>query len=96
MVSSIDNVIDVVDTDLKVKQSNSLITDSLITAKVKGKIRHLIYNKLNSTHDLHIETTNQVVHIFGTVDRSVNIDSIIAVASEVKGVKSVKTNIKHN
>ena len=96
VASGVDNVIDVIDTDLKVKHSNSLITDSIITAKVKGKIRHLVYNKLKSEHDLHVETTNQVVHIFGTVDRNVDIDSIIAVAREVKDVKSVKTNIKHN
>lgn len=96
IASGIDNVIDVIDTDLKVKHSNSLITDSIITAKVKGRIRHLVYNKLKSEHDLHVETTNQVVHIFGTVDRNVDIDSIIAVAREVKDVKSVRTNIKHN
>lgn len=96
VASGVDNVIDVMDTDLKVKHSNSLITDSIITAKVRGKIRHLIYNKLKSEHDLHVETTNQVVHIFGTVDRNVDIDSIIAVAREVKDVKSVRTNIKHN
>ncbi len=96
IASGVDNVIDVIDTDLKVKHSNSIITDSVITAKVKGKIRHLVYIKLKSEHDLHVETTNQVVHIFGTVDKNVNVDSIVAVARDVKGVKSVRTNIKHS
>ena len=73
-----------------------MITDSIITAKVKGRIRNLVYTKLKSEHDLHVETTNQVVHIFGTVDKNVDVDSIVAVARDVKGVKSVKVNIKYN
>ena len=41
---SIDNVLDVTD-HLKVRNSSSVITDSLLTAKTKGKIRHLSINK---------------------------------------------------
>ena len=41
VASSIDKVVDVIDTELKVKESKSVLTDSIITAKVKGKIRHL-------------------------------------------------------
>ena len=43
IASSVNGVIDVVDTQLKLKGSQSLIADSLITAKVKGKIRYLLY-----------------------------------------------------
>lgn len=96
IASSVDKVLDVIDTDLKVKESNSLLTDSIITAKVKGKISHLyISRKLAPDYDLHVETTNKVVHIFGSVNRAVDVDTIVAAAREVKGVKSVKTSIKH-
>ena len=96
VASSVDKVVDVIDTELKVKESKSVLTDSIITAKVKGKIRHLyIYNKLAPDYDLHVETTNQVVHIFGSVNRAIDVDTIVAAAKEVKGVKSVRTSIKH-
>ena len=96
VASSVDKVVDVIDTELKVKESKSVLTDSISTAKVKGKIRHLyIYNKLAPDYDLHVETTNQVVHIFGSVNRAIDVDTIVAAAKEVKGVKSVRTSIKH-
>lgn len=96
VASSVDKVVDVIDTELKVKESKSVFTDSIITAKVKGKIRHLyIYNKLAPDYDLHVETTNQIVHIFGSVNRAADVDTIVAAANEVKGVKSVRTSIKH-
>ena len=72
-----------------------LIADSLITAKVKGKIRYLYTSeKIANGYDLHVETTDKVVHIFGKVAREADLGTIVAAAKEVKGVKSVKTNIK--
>jgi len=95
IASSVNGVIDVVDTQLKLKGSQSLVADSLITAKVKGKIRYLYTSeKIVNGYDLHVETTDQVVHIFGRVAREADLGTIVAAAKEVKGVKSVKTNIK--
>ena len=95
IAASVQGVIDVVDTQLKIKGSQSLLADALITAKVKGKIRHLYTNgKIASGYDLHVETTDQVVHIFGKVMREADIDTVVAAAKEVKKVKSVKTNMK--
>ena len=95
IASSVNGVIDVVDTQLKLKGSQSLIADSLITAKVKGKIRYLYTSeKIADGYDLHVETTDHVVHIFGKVAREADLDTVVAAAKEVKGVKSVKTNIK--
>jgi len=95
IASSVSEVIDVVDTQLKVKDSKSLIGDALITAKVKGKIRHLFVNrKIAHGYELHVETTDQIVHILGVVARQADLDTVVAAAKEVKGVKSVKTNIK--
>ena len=95
IASSVHGVIDVVDTQLKIKGSQSLLADALITAKVKGKIRHLYTNgKIANGYDLHVETTDKVVHIFGKVTREADIDTVVAAAKEVKKVKSVKTNMK--
>jgi len=94
VASSIDNVKDVVDTQLKVKESKSLMADALITAKIKGKIRYLYANnKILKGYDLHVETTDHVVHIFGSVARPADLETVVAVAKDVTGVKSVKTNI---
>ena len=90
---SIDNVLDVTD-HLKVRNSSSVITDSLLTAKTKGKIRHLSINKkIDKGYDLHVETTNQVIHIFGEVSSAVDINTIIEAIKTINNVKSVKTNI---
>jgi osmotically-inducible protein OsmY len=96
LASSVDNVVDVVDANLKVRDSSSsLIVDSLITAKVKGKIRHLkLYNKISGNYDLHVETVGHVVHIFGEVGRAIDIDTIKEAVRKVDNVESVKTNIK--
>ena len=95
IASSIDKVIDVNDSNLRVKDSKTVISDSLITAKVKGKIRHLYTHKnIADGYDLHVETTNHIVHIFGEVARPSDIDVITAAAKEVKNVKEVKTNIR--
>jgi hyperosmotically inducible protein len=95
IASSVDKVIDVVDTQLRVKDSKSFLGDSLITAKIKGKIRHLYtYGKIGEQYDLHVETTNGVVHIMGAVSRKIDIDTVVNAASSVKGVKSVKHNIR--
>ena len=95
IASSVNNVIDVIDTQLKVKGSSSLMADALITAKIKGKIRRLyITRKIAEGYNLSVETTDHIVHIFGSVARAVDLDTVVASANEVKGVKSVKTNIK--
>jgi osmotically-inducible protein OsmY len=96
IASSVDKVVDVADSQLKVKESKSLLKDTIITAKVKGKIRHLFSTrKIAHGYELHVETTDQVVHILGKVARQADIDTVVAAAKEVKDVKSVKTNISY-
>lgn len=97
IASSAEGVLDVVDTQLKVKESKSFMADAKITAKVKGKIRRLFVNKkIANGYELHVETTNQVVHIFGRVARAADIETVVEEARGVSGVKSLRTNIKVN
>lgn len=96
VASSVEHVVDVIDSDLKIKDSKSFLSDASITAKVKGKIRHLyLHKRISEGYDLHVETINGVVHIFGHVAKSSDIEVITAFVKEIKGVKSVKTNIKY-
>ena len=96
VASSVDDVIDVVDTGLKTKESKSILTDALITAKVKGKIRRLFINKkIAEGYNLQVETTNNIVHISGNVTRAIDADTVVTAAKEVKNVKDVKTSISN-
>ena len=68
LASSVQNVIDVNIEKLEVKSSKEFLSDAFITAKAKGKIKYLsINNKISPGYELHIETTNKVVHILGDV-----------------------------
>lgn len=97
IASSAEGVFDVIDTQLRVKESKSFIADAKITAKVKGKIRRLfVTRKIANGYELHVETTNQVVHIFGKVTRPADVDTVTTEVKGVAGVKSLKTNITVN
>src|SRR5205809_183069 len=67
--------------------------DTAITTKIKGKITQLSNNKQIGDDDLHVETTNGVVHIFGKVSKSNDVDIIKTEVSKVNGVKDINTNI---
>jgi len=96
VASSVEGVVDVVDAELKVKESKALLTDTIITAKIKGKIRQLYIRKqIAAGYDLHVETTDQVAHISGTVARAADLDTVVSAAKKVKNVKSVKTSITY-
>lgn len=95
IASSVDKVVDVVDDNLRVKQSNAFVSDGIITAKAKGKIAYLaLYNKVDKNNELHVETTNGVVHINGYVNKAADVDEVIDTVKAIKGVKSVKNGIK--
>lgn len=95
VVSGVSNVVDVT-SDLNVKGSSESITaDSIVTAKIKGRIASLLVNnKISAGYDLHVETTDGVPHIHGTVTKKEDIETVAAEAKKVKGVKSVNTNIE--
>jgi hyperosmotically inducible protein len=94
LAQSVKGVTDVNESKLKVTSSNNFFEDALITAKTKGKIMQLANeDKIASGYDLHVETTNGVVHIFGKVTDRNDIAIVEKSVGAISDVKSVKTNI---
>lgn len=95
LAQSVDGVKDVNSSNLKIENSTSYPKDAITTAKAKGTILRLSNSKIiNSKYDLHVETTNGVVHIAGTVANKDDIEKITKAVKQLDGVSSVKTNIK--
>jgi len=94
LAQSVKGVKDVDESKLKVTSSNNFFEDALVTAKTKGKIMQL-YNedKIAKGYDLHVETTNGVVHIFGKVTDRNDIKIIEKSIKAISDVKDVETNI---
>lgn len=94
LAQSVKGVKDVNDAKLSVTNSNNFFEDAFITAKVKGKILQL-YNddQIAKGYNLHVETTNGVVHVFGKVTNSNDISTIEKNIKAISGVKDVNTNI---
>jgi osmotically-inducible protein OsmY len=94
LASSVKSVIDINTDKLKVKNSKEFLSDAFITAKAKGKIKYLaINNKISPEYELHIETTNKVVHILGDVKNNNDIKTIKKSINDIIDVEDVKVNI---
>ena len=72
-------------------RSQHPVDDSLITTKVKGK---LIGDKQTRKDNIEIETVDGVVNLTGSAASKANAARAVALAKQVKGVKSVKNNIE--
>jgi len=95
LTSSVKNVIDVENGDLKVRSSSDFLSDALITAKANGRIKYLALNKqIDRGYDLHVETMNKVVHIFGDVKNQKDVDAIETAINSIVSVDKVKMNIR--
>ncbi len=94
LTSSVKGVIDVNTDKLKVRSSKEFLSDAFITAKAKGKIKYLAMNdKISKGYELHIETTNKIVHILGDVKNRKDIKTIKDSIADIIDVDSVKINI---
>jgi len=96
IAQSTPGVTDVITTNLKVKDSNQPLADTIITAKVKGLFLRdkLFTNKDISVTSVKVETKNGVVHLTGTADSATEVKNAVKAAKTVKGVKKVKSYIK--
>lgn len=96
LTSSVEDVVDVNTDKLEIKSSKEFLSDAFITAKAKGKIKYLaINNKISPGYELHIETTNKVVHILGKVKNEKDIKVIKDSINDIIDVDSVKLNIMY-
>lgn len=94
-VAGMNNVNDVVTKDLKVKDSKAPVADSIMTIKAKAKITALsLDNKISAANNLHVETTNQKIHVEGTVGNKNDIEVIKKSLLNIKDAKAVETNIE--
>jgi len=67
------------------------VDDSVITTKVKAAVFH--EPSLKSS-EINVETYKGVVQLSGFVSTEANIDKAVEVARSVKGVKSVKDDMR--
>lgn len=100
LVESTTGVKDVNATQLNVQQSpqgSQVLTDSIITAKIKGLYiqEKLFGNKPISAMTIHVETKNRIVNLTGTADNKTQAKNAERIAKSVNGVKSVSSNIQY-
>lgn len=92
---ALDSVRDVNTNGLSVKGSNAPLTDSFITAKIKGE---LMKDSLRGVHlsplSTHIETKNGIVYLSGQVNNQAEINNAIKIAKSVEGVKAVRSSLR--
>lgn len=82
---------------LTVQDSDQPLTDSFITAKIKGLFAQ---KKLFGSNDIapmaiHVETNNGVVYLTGQASKR-QINNAIKLAKSIKGVKRVESQIQAN
>ena len=96
IVSSMDKIEDVDTKNFKVKKSDSILDDVSITAKIKGKILKEKYVEgLDiSFWPIEIETKNGDVYITGEVKSQNDANNILNIAESIKGVRSVRSDLK--
>ncbi|MGC0372094.1 MAG: hypothetical protein DGJ47_000799, partial [Rickettsiaceae bacterium] len=67
-----------------------------ITAKARGKIKYLeLSSQIKPGYEIHIETTNAIVHIFGNITEKNDSTIIEKAIADIIDVKGVKTNLTY-
>lgn len=95
LASSVSGVNEVDASKLAVTASKSPVSDTYITAKVKGA---LLKEKLFGDKDVEywpvkVETKNGIVYLTGKVDTTIQKDNAAAIIKRVKGVKRVESTV---
>jgi osmotically-inducible protein OsmY len=73
------------------ESTGAYIDDSWITTKVKTEIFNEPSLKVT---DINVETYKNVVQLSGFVDSAASMDKAVAIARSVKGVSSVKNDMR--
>lgn len=93
---STDGVTKVNADNLKIKSSDSPVSDLFITAQIKGLLlKEKIFSDLDVlVWQVKIETKDGVVFASGNVDNQKQKDMVLKIINSVNGVKSIKDDIK--
>ena len=95
LTSKTKNVTHINTTHTNIGRISEYLTDSLITAKSKGRIKYLSLNKhISEGYNLHVKTNNRIVYIFGDVKNKEDIATIKAAISSISYVKRLKISVK--
>lgn len=84
--------------ELKVQESVQPMTDTYITAKVKGKfVREKLFgDKEVPVTRINVETKNGTVYLTGTVDSKKEAENAVKLAKSIEGVKKVEAKLDVN
>lgn len=76
--------------------SKEVVDDSVITTKVKEAFikEKLFGDKDIKAMSLHVETSNGVVRLTGTVENEAQLENAVIIAKKVEGVKKVESDVK--
>jgi hyperosmotically inducible protein len=77
--------------ETKLDAAGQATKDTAITAKIKTK---LAADRALSAMDIHVETTDGVVTLSGTVDNKAQVELAEKVVAKTRGVKSVTNNLE--
>jgi hyperosmotically inducible protein len=96
IAESTSGVKDVDSSKLQVSKSKHPLSDTEITAKVKGTyVRDKLFgDKPISVTGVKVETTNGVVYLTGDVETQVQASNAVKLAKKIKGVKRVDSKIE--
>jgi hyperosmotically inducible protein len=96
IAESTQGVKDVKTQNLTVKNSKHRMSDTVITAKVKGiYVREKLFgDKDIAVMGVSVETTNGIVYLTGTVETKTEADNAVKYAKSVKGVKKVVSKLE--
>jgi len=84
-----------IDTEnLKIKNSKQPLTDSYITAKVKGALLRDMPLNIKIPKNIHIETKNKIVYLSGYASSQAEVDEIINTVKSISDISNIENNIQ--
>ncbi len=95
IASSTENVKDIDASGLLIEGSSQPVTDAILTSKIKAQYakEKVFGDKPVKVLGIHVETNNGEVVLTGEADNEAQIKNAKMLAENVKGVRSVKSNL---
>jgi osmotically-inducible protein OsmY len=94
LAMSVEGVKDVDNSNLKLTTDKNVLQSLVLTAKAKGKIKHLaVRSIISSNYNIQVETKNNHVYLKGTVGQPEDKFTIIEHIRKIKDVEAVTFDI---